>query len=106
MTSMESAPIVQLITIERESVSISASEKDMLASLHFRRNFTCHFTDGIFAVAGFSALGIATILPGMVHQMALRDPSLVPFENRLATMFGTVFWGDGSLTNLVTLQFL
>lgn len=41
--------------------------------------------DGIFAVAGFTVLGAATIMSGMIHEIAQRYPAILPYENRLAT---------------------
>jgi MFS family permease len=60
---------------------------------HLKRNFACHLFDGAFWAAGYAALGLFTIMPGLIHEIGLRYPAIKPFENRLATLTGICFFG-------------
>lgn len=66
---------------------------------HLKTNFSCFFLDGVTAVGGFSALGLTSILPGMIHDIALRWPALKPWENRIASLVLVCFWGLGNITS-------
>ena len=68
-----------------------------LVQKYFKRNFFCYFTGGIFSVAGFTTLGLFTIMPGLIHEIVLRIPSIQPIENRLVTALGICFWGVSPL---------
>ncbi|MBD3176401.1 MAG: MFS transporter [Armatimonadia bacterium] len=72
-------------------------QPDPRARRHYRHNFTVHFIDGVFALAGIAALGIHTIVPGLLHEVAERYPHLAPIENRLATAATVAFAGLGPL---------
>ncbi|MBD3241277.1 MAG: MFS transporter [Chitinivibrionales bacterium] len=72
-----------------------------LVQRHLPRNFTCMLLDGITAVGGFSALGIASIMPGMIHEVALRCPQLKPYENRIATALMVCFFGLSSVSGFL-----
>jgi MFS family permease len=64
-----------------------------LVHKHFTRNFSCHLLDGGFWGAGFAALGLYTIMPGLIHEIAMRHPAIAPYQNRLATLSGVCFFG-------------
>lgn len=69
-----------------------------LVQRYLPRNFTCILLDGITAVGGFSALGLASIMPGMINEVAQRCPQIRPYENRIATALMVCFWGFSSVT--------
>lgn len=72
-----------------------------LAQKYLRTNFMVLLLDGICAVGGFSTLGLASILPGMIHEIARRNPALQPWENRIATILLVCFWGLSSITSFM-----
>jgi len=67
------------------------------AQSNLKRNFTCLLLDGGFWSAGFASLGLFTIMPGLIHEIGLRYPAIVPFENRFATLAGLCFFGVSQL---------
>jgi MFS family permease len=73
-----------------------------LVKKYFALNFGCFLFDGVTAVAGFTLLGAATLMPALIHDIALRNPGLAKWENRLATAITVCFWGISSITSFVS----
>ncbi len=73
-----------------------------LIKQHVPTNFGCFFFDGVTALAGFTALGASSLMPALVHEIALRNPALARWENRLATAVVVCFWGLSAITSFVS----
>jgi MFS family permease len=68
----------------------------------FPINFSVFFVAGIAALSGFTVLGAASLMPALIHEMSLRNPGLVRWENSLATAVAVCFWGLSSITSFAS----